>query len=31
MLTRQVRTQSWSTNSSSINANAADAKDRAPD
>ncbi|MEJ2404086.1 MAG: serine hydrolase, partial [Candidatus Thiodiazotropha sp.] len=31
MVTRQVRTQSWSTNSSSINANAAEAKDRAPD
>jgi serine-type D-Ala-D-Ala carboxypeptidase/endopeptidase len=31
MLTRHVRTQSWSTNSPSINANAADTTDRAPD
>ncbi|MEJ2465924.1 MAG: serine hydrolase [Candidatus Thiodiazotropha sp.] len=31
MLTRQIRTQSWSPNSSSIEANAADAKDRAAD
>jgi serine-type D-Ala-D-Ala carboxypeptidase/endopeptidase len=31
MLTRQIRTQSWSSNSSSINANAADASDRAAD
>jgi hypothetical protein len=31
MLTRQVRTQSWSSNPSSINVNAADAKDRAAD
>jgi len=31
MLTRQIRTQSWSSNATSINANAADVKDRAPD